>query len=825
MKKSILLFCVYILSSSVTKSQIISTYAGTGAASFTGDGGPATAADLNGPSDIIVDDSANVYFIDGGNNRVRKINSKGIVSTFAGDGAKVYVGDGYPATANGLNAPGGVAIDKKGNIYIADTYNEQVRKVNTSGIMTTIAGTGANGYSGDGGQATAAEFNYPQGLAVDDTGNIYIADVYNNRVRKVNTNGIITTVAGNGTSGYNGDGGPATAARLYEPLRMIFDSVGNLYIDDWWNSCVRKVNSGGIISTIVGKGTGNAGNTGDGGPATAAKLSFPKGIAFDKAGDLYIADFLNNRVRVINAKGIITDFAGKYGITGFAGDGGWADQATFDNPLQMAADDSGNVYICDADNNRIRKVSRSVKPVAFFTENDSTVCANDSIHFADTSLHHATIWAWTFAGGHPATSSLKNPAVNYTVSGVHKVSLIVSNLAGTDSISKNITINVNPLPAVTVSASDSICYGASQVLNVGGSGTYLWSTGQTTSRINVQPLYTTTYSVSVNNGTCTKDTTTVIMVPYPITIYASNSTNMCPGNSNVLNASGSYSNYVWSPAAGLNVTTGASVQTTPSVTTTYSVTGKNGMGCVDTETIVVVINNPSDFSVFAEKDSVCPGMPDTLIATGGQTYAWSNGATNSSVIVYPFGTATYTVTINGGKCPGTVLTDTVNGYGFLNASLSASADSIYPGDSVILTLITSPGASYTWSTGQTTSNIVVLPDTSTTYWVYAASSCGYADTLGIRITVKPTSVQNLSQQFVSVVVFPNPFTTSTSVVFNTDGKHYIEVNDVTGRTIENIECTGKQYELSGNNLAKGVYFIKACNADKSNVAVTKVVLQ
>ena len=219
-------------------------------------------------------------------------STTGIITTIAGNGIAGYSGDGGLATNAELNNPYGVAVDSNGNIYIADTNNNRIRKVNsTTGIITTIAGNGTAGYSGDGGLATNAELYYPYGVAVDSNGNIYIADTYNNRIRKVNsTTGIITTIAGNGTAGYSGDGGPATNAQLNYPYGVAVDSSGNIYIADTDNNRIRKVNSTtGIITTIAGNG--NPGYSGDGGPATNAELYDPSGVAVDSNGNIYIADY------------------------------------------------------------------------------------------------------------------------------------------------------------------------------------------------------------------------------------------------------------------------------------------------------------------------------------------------------------------------------------------------------------------------------------------------------------------------------------------------------------------------------------------------------
>jgi sugar lactone lactonase YvrE len=312
----------------------------------------ATSTELYTPHGVAVDSSGNIYIADNGNNRVRKV-SAGIIITVAGNGTGLYSGDSGAATSAELYGPSGVAVDSSGNIYIADTYNERIRKVSTSGIITTVAGNGAATFSGDGGAATSAELHGPSGVAVDSSGNIYIADTYNERIRKVSTSGIITTVAGNGTGGYSGDGGAATSAELYYPSGVAVDSSGNIYIADRNNDRIREVSTSGIITTVAGNGTW--GYSGDSGAATSAELYGPSGVAVDSSGNIFFVEDGNNRVRKVSASGIITTVAGN-GTGGYSGDGGVATSAELYTPYGVAVDSSGNIYIADLNNNRIRKV-------------------------------------------------------------------------------------------------------------------------------------------------------------------------------------------------------------------------------------------------------------------------------------------------------------------------------------------------------------------------------------------------------------------------------------------------------------------------------------
>ena len=347
-----------------TNNNIISTIAGTGINGYSGDGIQATTANLLYPLGLAVDLTGNVYIADLSSHRIRKVTVGGIISTIAGTGTPAYNGDGIQATSARLNNPTGVAVDSVGNIYIADTSNNRIRKVTVGGIISTIAGTGIVGFSGDGGPATSARLNNSIRVAVDLVGNVYIADASNQRIRKVTTDGNISTIAGTGTPGYNGDGIQATSAELSNPIGVAVDSVGNIYIADTSNNRIRKVTVGGIISTIAG--TGIAGYSGDGGPATSARLNTLLDVAVDLVGNVYIADAFNERTRKVTVDGIISTIAGT-GIAGYNGDGIQATSAKLDRPRGVAVDSAGNVYITHHVNSRVRKITYSTAVSTVYT--------------------------------------------------------------------------------------------------------------------------------------------------------------------------------------------------------------------------------------------------------------------------------------------------------------------------------------------------------------------------------------------------------------------------------------------------------------------------
>lgn len=417
-------------------SGTITTVAGNGTAAFSGDSGSPTSASLNNPTGTVVDSAGNIYIADRGNNRIRMVSATtGFITTVAGTGTAAFSGDNGPATSAALSSPYGIAIDRDGNILIADQYNFRIRKLTVdtgtistvagngtftvvdnvsatstflyaptgvatdsagnfyiaayqgnsirkvdavTGFITTIAGNGSDNFSGENVAGTSAKLKDPGGSAVDSAGNIYFADSGNHRIRKIAAGtGIITTVAGNGSAGFSGNNGPATSAALQYPSDVAVDIAGNLYIADSNNNRIRKVASGtGIITTVAGTGIGGFG--GDNGPATSAWINFPRGIAIDVAGNIYIADSSNNRIRKVSTStGFITTIAGD-GTAGFSGDEGLATAAKLNQPNGIAVDSSGNLYISDNGNYRIRKVIAGTGIINTVAGNGTAVYSGDS---------------------------------------------------------------------------------------------------------------------------------------------------------------------------------------------------------------------------------------------------------------------------------------------------------------------------------------------------------------------------------------------------------------------------------------------------------------
>lgn len=606
-----------------TAAQIITTFAGNGLAGYYGNGGAATLAILNSPTCIAIDGAGNVYINDQRDNCVRKVNTPGVISTFAGTDTGGYNGDNITAFTAKLNQNWGVAVDDTGNLYIADQENYRVRKVNTSGIITTFAGNGIPGYSGDGGPATAAQMQAPLGIAVDIRGNVYISDPGSFCIRRVNPAGIISRFAGNGTYGYGGDNGLAVNAMLSYPRGIAVDTFGNVYICDADNNRIRKVDTSGIITTIAG--TGMAGNSGDNGPATSAQLNSPIGIFHDNSGDIYIADFYNNRIRMISTSGIITTVAGT-GVSGFSGDDGPALQAELSHPISVAIDGNGNMYIADLDNIRVRKIN-TIPALSFnpghtqnlpVCENAGATPVNSLLAVTDLYTGLSDTWNLIAAPVHgtavisyttPTTGGVLIPSsTSYTpdagYAGYDSFKVRVTNGIASDTIAIQVTVKPLLVSAGTITGPSAVCVNATIHLTdtlAGGTwhSLYMASIAPTVNGSIVTGILpgidTITYTL---NGCGTATSTIIITVnPLPDAGTINGAVHVCIGSSITLTetiASG-----VWS--------------------STY---GKTSIAPITGGSIVTGISTGMDIIKYSITDSVCTGVAthpvivDTIPQTG-----------------------------------------------------------------------------------------------------------------------------------------------------------------------------------------------------------------
>lgn len=487
---NLLLLVAVCFCQSVAGQNII-TYAGTHTG-FLGDGGVALAAQMDLPVNSAKDAAGNLYIADANNNRIRMVTPSGIIQTMAGTGAAGFGGDGGPASAAQLQHPSDVKTDAAGNIFVCDAYNSCVRKINSAGTISTIAGSpGIAGFSGDEGSATAATLDTPAAIALDAAGNLYIADRGNNRIRKVSTSGIISTIAGAGGTGLSGLFGPATAANTGAPTGVAVDASGNVFVALADQHQVLKINLAGSLLSFAG--TGTAGFSGDAAAATSATLHKPQNICTDALGNVYIADMGNQRVRKVNTLGNIYTIAGS-GFVGCCTDGSPATTALMNNPMGVTVDDAGQIFIADADNARIRRVDARANTIPEFVYGPRfsyLTCEGAVMNLSGTMSTYLALagetLTWTEVGASlhgsisglpttvtstslmmlPSASVLYTPSIGY--SGIDSFMLEVSDGTASDTITVVVSLAPNPDPG-SISGPAEVCEHESITLSNAASG-------------------------------------------------------------------------------------------------------------------------------------------------------------------------------------------------------------------------------------------------------------------------------------------------------------------------------------------------------------------
>jgi hypothetical protein len=796
MKVKLLVLSLISLFCLNTKAQIITTVAGNGTAGYSGDGGQATAAELNGPSGVTVDALGNMYIADLKNNVIRKINTFGIISTIAGTGTAGYSGDGGQATLAKLNQVTDVAFDAAGNMYIDDSHNHCIRKVDPTGIITTVAGTGSSGQSGDGGVATSAQLYYPNRIVLDAYGNLYISDTYNYAVRKVNTSGIITTIAGVlGSFGFTGDGGQATVARLYDPTGLGFDGVGNLYIMDEYNNRIRKLNTAGILSTVAGNGV--AGYSGDGGQATTAEMNNPLGLAVDNAGNMYFPERTPNIIRKIDASGIISTIAGSTVTAGYSGDGGLASVAKLNTPVNLSLDINNNLYIADNGNNVIRKISA---PCPVSINGVTNICSGNGTVLTASG---AASYTWSANAGSVNTNTVSvipSSSATYT---------LLSSDVGCASYNI-ITVSVTTTPTLSISGNTNLCSGANTTLTGNGATSYTWNTGAfsiVTPTVNISPNNNTSFTVSAANGNCiTNGVVTVTVTPTP-TLGVNGITNICSGTSTILTASGA-TTYNWGSNAG-SVTTNT-VSVSPLVNTTYTLTGANGICAVIIPVTVDVTITPT--VTISGTNSICFGNNTTLTGSGATTYSWSANANNSAtntVTINPTITDSYTLVGANGNCTNSgIITVTV----IPSPIIVTKSDTICSGN--LATLNATGASTYTWNpvpeySNSNGSSIINSPTVTTTYTVAgtATTTCIGSAIVSIVVNDCTTDIKEIVNTS-GIAVYPNP--TNGNFTIETDGTAHCILFNLNGSEVFNQVITGKT-TIDASSLSEGIYTISTIN--------------
>jgi len=627
-RKGLLGICLTFCGLTTVNSQIITTVAGNGQQSYNGNNLSALASALQLPEGgLDIDAAGNIYFADYSNNRVRKINiATGILTNIAGDGTTSYGGDGGPATSAKLNGPCAVALDKAGNVYIADYSNYRIRKVDVStGIITTIAGTGIYNYNGDNILAVNADITSPTGIAVDSVGNVYFSH-FGSRVRRIDkVTGIITTAVGTGTQGYNGDGILATNAQLDTPYGLAFDKYQNLYIADKSGYRIRKVSAvTGSISTVAGNGI--YGNGGDGGLATSASIKEVWDVNIDSAGNIFIADRFDNKIRKVNTSGIINTFAGT-GTAGYNGDGGLAIGAQLNSCSGVCTDLCGGVYITDRTNSRIRKVS---------SFNFSAVTADVKCYGACNGTISASAsggvgpYTYTWTGGLGSGSNYTNVCSgNY-----------IGNCTSSNGCREQLSITLNePTQFILASSSQTnvTCNsnGKASVSYSGGSGgpyTYSWTNGTSSSTstiaTNLTPGNYTVYVTDVAGCIATKTLNILFTPTVGLTINTTDATCGSLGSATATASGSGPFTYSWS--------TGAMTSTVNSLTAgNYSASVVDANGCSLTQTCSISVITPTFASVpicFVTVDSLSQynviTWDKTLFAAADSFFVFRETGTN-----------------------------------------------------------------------------------------------------------------------------------------------------------------------------------------------------
>jgi len=679
----------------------ITTYAGTGTSGYSGDTGLATSADLANPTGIAVDGSGNLYISDYSNNRIRKVTPGGTITTYAGTGTAGYNGDNIAAVSANLAYPTAVAVDGSGNLYIVDDETQRIRKVTPGGIITTVAGTGTAGYNGDNIAAVSAELRYPEGIAVDGSGNLYIADRSNNRIRKMTAStGIITTVAGGGSGCSQqtdsvGDGCLATSAELANPYGVAVDGSGSLYIADMSNNRIRKVTLDGTITTVAG--TGTQGYSGDMGPATSAELANPYGVAVDGSGNLYIADAGNSLIRKVTPDGTVTSVAGN-GTSGYSGDGGPSTSANLYHPSSVAVDSVGNLYITDTANNLIRKVDLADAPALSF--------ANTYIDGASASQEVTVL----NLGNEALTISQISTAPNFTLGG-SGTSCSSSSQSLQPAASCVLGIEFNPQAVGSIAGSVVLtdnalnATAATQTITLQGSGVDpLVSFGVAPNPVALggTAVLTATVSPVTATGavtfTVTSSTGVTTLLAPPVSVSAGVAT-----LSEAASAANGFS-------AGVNLITASYNTSAQSLSAPLTVTG---VAATTTTTV---------------------GVSASPVAVGGTvTLTASIGSTTAGPIT---GEVTFTVTSSTGITTLLAQHVPVSG-GQAVSNVTVSAPTFTAGNTITATY--SGNANYATSTGSTTMTVTGVANPTTTTLAASPSSLMLGGTTTLTASVGSTT--------------------------------------------------------------------------------------
>lgn len=682
---SIFTSCLLVLGSA--NAQVVATFAGSGTAG--GANGASIAASFNAPTGVCFDYTTNdIIVADRTGHKIRRISPTGVVTTLAGSGSPGSA-DGTGAAAS-FNFPTGVCVDLSGNVYVADFGNNKIRHITPAGVVTTYAGTGAFGSAG--GLGNVATFANPTGICTDYANTFYIVDYTGNNIRKI-SGGIVSVFAGSTLGSPGATDAVGTAARFNSPWGICIDQSGVLYVADGLNNKIRKINaSTGAVTTLAGSGaTGSANGTG-----TAATFNFPTGVCADNSGNIYVAD--DNKIRVISSASVVTTYAGT-GVAGFVE--GPAASAQFNVSQTVCLDGSNNVYVADKNNNKIRKIC-AVAPTVNATASNTLICVNSPVVLNGGG---ADTYAWY-------NGITNNVAFTPTATGVATYTVVGTNtLTGCSNVA-SLTLSVVATPTVSVS-NGTLCSGNSFTISPTGASSYTYSGGSAI----VSPTATTVYTVTGSTGTCAQTKTLSLTVNTTPTVSVSGGS-ICSGNSFTISPTGATS-YTYS---------GGSAIVSPAATTIYTVSGFNG-SCAQTKTLGLTVNTTP--TVSASNGTICSGASFTLNPSGAATYTISGG----SAIVSPNSTTSYTIT--GTSAQGCIGQSAFVATVFVNATptLAVANGTICAGSS--FTMSPSGASSYTYSSG----SAVVNPTTSTTYVINGANgNCVSSKTVTVTVNPLPSAV-------------------------------------------------------------------------------------
>ena len=890
-RKAVLLFMVLFCSFCIGYGQIITTVAGTGISGYTGDGGPATSARI-AVDKIICDRFGNIYFGQRFSNKVRKIDiSTGVITCIAGNGTGGFSGDGGQATAAEINNPVGTALDTSGNLYIADLNNNRIRKVDAAtGIISTYAGNdsgGITGFSGDGGMATAAALGSPYLICIDRNNNLYVSTL--TRVRKVSSSGIISTVAGNGSYGYGGDGGPATAAQFRDIQGLGVNLAGSyLYVCDWENYRLRKVDLGtGVVTTIAG--TDSGAYNGDSIAATTANV-YPLDVFVDNIGVLYIADDGNNRIRKVDTSGIIYTIVGN-GVRGYSGDNGLADTSEISGPEGVFMDNMCNLYVGDFGNNRLRKVylgtsTTDTPTLSVSLSSSDTICSGTPVTFSSTYSGGGSIVTYQWYKDTTAISGATSATYTYTPANGDSVKCILTTWNRCSSPSYgwsnvvHMVVNTAVSPSITISASpgDTVCAGttvtyAASVTGGGASPSFHWLVnGSGVSTAGSSYSYTpdngdSVRCVVVGSALCSSTTGTssniINMGVNPtvtptINITASPGDTVCPGTlvtfTATISGGGSAPGFRWW-VNSMPISSGSSWSYIPSDGDSVSCVLTSNALCaspasVTSDTLRMTILpgvTPTIHITASPGDSICnaDAVSYTATYTGGGTspsFAWLVDGTirSTSGSGYSYsainGDSVRCVLVSDASCasPDTVSSNEIN---MVVASLgipviTLSGPSVAPiGSSVTITAtVTGAGSSYiihwlnegvefTTTTVPSVTYTKTMATDSISARIVSNDFC-YDSTLSAGHLVWDHNVGTpiLSGSGDELQCYPNP---AHSVVYIENQNDYIKFRlvNVVGVILNSGDLNVGTNNISISDLPAGIYFFEALN---SNGAVKRI---